>query len=148
MNGYHPTPGPNLYAPRLVRVVHGIQKCVRCDKPVLDNVLQAGWGFQSCQRNEKEKGLFHRKCATEWWSLAIPPDAPAGHLAAIMGEDLARSILVKAFPQSAMLEPPELWGFPLNPGEEQAWIQVAVRAKERHTHRRSKLSHLISSFLL
>ena len=136
---YGPTPGPNLYQPRKIRVVSGILKCILCDRPMFRTTLQAGWCFVTCE---------HRRCDSESWALAIPPDAPAGHLALLCGEDAARLILVKAYPKSAPLEPPELWGYPLNPGNEQAWIQVAVRPRERHLHRRSKLSHLIASFLL
>lgn len=139
MNEYVPTPGPNLYSPRLIRVVSGIQKCPRCEKPLFRSTLQAGWAFLTCE---------HRRCDTEWWTLAIPPDAPAGHLALMVGEDAARLLLLRAFPKSASLEPPELWGYPLNPGDAQAWVQVAVRPRERHIHRTSKLSHLIASFLL
>ena len=138
MNEYHPTPGPNLYTPRLVRVVSGIQKCMACQKPLFRTTLQAGWSFLTCE---------HKRCDQEMWSMAIPPDAPAGHLCAIMGEDTARLLLVKAFPQSAALDTPELWGFPLNPNDEQAWIQVAVRPRERHLYRTAKLSSLLHHFL-
>lgn len=132
-------PAPNLFQPRKIRVVSGIQSCIACDKPIFRTTLQAGWAFVTCE---------NKRCDAEAWSLAIPPDAPAGHLCAIMGEDQARLVLVKAFPQSATLEPPNLWGYILNPGDEQAWVQVAVRPRERHLHRRSKLSHIITSFLL
>lgn len=136
---YGPTAGPNLYCPRLVRVVSGIQTCVRCDSPLFRSLLQAGWGFQECQKD--------RTCGESWWSLALPPDAPAGHLCAIMGEDVARVLLAKAFPLSASLEPPELWGYEINPSSDTAWVQVAVRPRERHLHRTSKLTHILTSLL-
>lgn len=131
--------GPDLYSPRLIRVVQGIQKCPRCEKPFFRSTLQAGWGFVTCE---------HKKCDQETWHLAIPPDAPAGHLAMLCGEDAARILLVRAFPHSAPLEPPELWGYPLNATDEQAWIQVAVRPRERHLHRRSRIAQLIHAFVL
>lgn len=148
MNESHPTPGPDLYAPRLIRVVSGIQTCPCCGKPVLDNILQAGWGFQSCNKAWRENRIYHRKCATEWWSLALPPDAFAGYLAAIMGADAARDLLVKAWPKSASLEPPQLWGFPLNSTDDTAWVQVAVRPRERHLHRRTRITQLVTALLL
>lgn len=134
------TPQPHdLYSPRKLRVVSGIQRCIKCDKPLFHTILQAGWAFEECQ---------HRRCAQPWWSLAIPPKAPASHLAAIVGDDIAKIILAKGFPQSAPLEPPALWGFPLNPTAEQTWLQVAVRPRERHIHRTSRLTQLVTAFLL
>lgn len=136
---YTPTPGPDLYRPRLVRVVTGIQKCPRCEKPTFRSIQQAGWGFHTCE---------HKRCDQEWWSFTLPPDAFAGYLAAVMGEDVARQVLLRAFPQSASVEPPELWGYPLNETDEVAWIQVAVRPRERHLHRQSRITHLLRAFLV
>lgn len=139
----------DLFRPRKLRVIAGIQRCIRCDKPYMHGDLQAGWAFQSCGRNARASNpKFRARCDGSWWSLALPPDAPAGHLCAIMGEDLAKLILARGFPGSAALAPPELWGYILNSGNEQAWLQVAVRPRERHIHRRSKLSQIITSFLL
>lgn len=139
MNYSAPTPGPDLYSPRLIRVVQGIQHCPRCSHKVFQTVQQAGWGFQTCEK---------QRCSQEWWSLALPPDAPAGHLAMLCGEDAARILMLRAFPHSASLEPPDLWGYPLNATDEQAWIQVAVRPRERHLHRRSRITQLIHAFVL
>lgn len=120
----------------MIRVVSGIQRCMKCEKPMFRTTLQAGWSFLTCE---------HKRCDQEHWALAIPPDAPAGHLCAIMGEQTARILMVKAFPHSATLEPPELWGYPLTEGDEQAWIQVAVRPRERHLHRKTKLAPLLNA---
>lgn len=134
-----PTQGPNLFAPRKIRVVSGIQTCIKCDKPMFRTTQQAGWGFQTCE---------HKRCDSEMWTLALPPDSFAGYLAAILGEDASRIVLAAAFPKSAELEPPELWGYMLNQGDEQAWIQVAVRPRERHLHRRSRILQLATAFFL
>jgi hypothetical protein len=139
VNEYVPTPGPDLYRPRLIRVVTGAQPCPKCEKVLHRSYSQSGWGFHTCE---------HRKCDQEFWSLALPPDAFAGYLAAVVGEHGARALLVKAFPKSAHLEPPELWGFQLNPTDDTAWIQVAVRPRERHLHRRSRIAPLINALLL
>ena len=78
--------GPDLFRPRVIRVVSGIMKCIRCDKALFHTVLQAGWAFQECQ---------HSKCSQTWWSLAIPPDAPV--------------VNVKLPPADAPLVKEEVW---------------------------------------
>lgn len=139
----------DLFRPRKLRVIAGIQRCIRCDKPYLHGDLQAGWAFHTCGRNaHASRPRFRARCDACWWSLALPPEAPAGYMCAIMGEDLAKIVLARGFPESAAFDEPELWGYILNPGNEQAWLQIAVRPRERHLYRRSKLSHLITSFLL
>jgi hypothetical protein len=128
---------PNLFNPRRVRVVKGIMRCMKCEEALYRTTIQAGWAFQTCE---------HKRCDAEFWSLALPPDSFGGYLAALVGEQMAETIIRKAWlNESKGLQLHELWGLMLNEGDEGAWIQVAVRPRERHLHRRTPIRQFLKA---
>lgn len=127
---------PDLFKPRMVRQVKGIMRCVRCEKSVFRTTLQAGWCFQTCE---------HAKCDAEWFSLALPPDSFGGYLAALIGEPMAESLIRKAWPDMAKSPAADLWTLMLNEGDDGAWIQVAVRPRERHLYRRTPIRQFLKA---
>jgi hypothetical protein len=128
---------PDLFKPRLIRHQRGVMRCVRCEETVFRTNLQAGWCFQTCE---------HKRCDAEWFALALPPDSFGGYLAALVGEPMAETIIRKAWPSEAKdRQLHELWTLMLNEGDEGAWIQVAVRARERHLHRRTPIRQFLKA---
>lgn len=128
---------PDLFKPRLIRQVKGTMRCVRCEEIVFRTTLQAGWCFQTCE---------HKRCDAEWFALALPPDSFGGYLAALVGEPMAETIIRKAWAPDAKDRPtPDLWGLMLNEGDDGAWIQVAVRPRERHLYRRTPIRQFLKA---
>lgn len=137
---------------RTVRVCRGIIRCPVCDKMVMHTDLQAGWAFQSCQRNMDRtfvrSGTHRGRCQGAWWALALPPDAFGGYLAGILGDDSAAALIRRAWPETKSLPDRALWSFLLNEGDEPAWVQVSVQPSERHTHRRTAITKLMHALAL
>jgi hypothetical protein len=130
---------PDLFRPRLIRKVSGAMRCVRCEKTVFRTNLQAGWCFQTCE---------HQRCDAEWFALTLPPDSFGGYLAALVGEPLAETIIRKAWPETKAAQLHELWGLMLNEGDDGAWVQVAVRPRERHLYRRTPIRQFLQALSL
>lgn len=128
----------NPFSPRAIRLVRGIVTCMRCDKKCFKSTLQHGWGFQTCE---------HKRCDFEWWSLALPPDCFGGWLAAMVGERDAALLITQCFPRHAASPAPQLWYAQLIDGDEPAWIQVAVRPRERHLYRTAKVADFLHLLL-
>lgn len=95
--------------------------------------------FQTCE---------HKRCDFEWFCVALPPDAFGGYLAATLGEASAANLIRRLWPEAIGLPDSDLWLKALNEGEETAWIQVAVRPRERHLYRQSPLRDLLRAFSL
>lgn len=127
-----------LYTPRLIRLVTGIVTCPACTRKCYKSHLQSGWGFQTCE---------HSRCDTEWLGVALPPDSFGGYLAAILGDRDAAHLIARCWPQHATAPQPQLWYVSLNPSNETAWIQVAVRARERHLYRTQRISEYLPLLL-
>jgi len=133
-----PTPAPlDLYAPRLIRVASGIQRCVRCQRPIFKTITQSGWGFHTCE---------HKRCDQEWWALALPPECFGGWLAAVAGERDATHLISRCWPEFARDRAPQLWYTQLST-EEPTWIQIAVRARERHLYRQANMRDFLPKLL-
>jgi hypothetical protein len=111
-------------------------RCMRCEASLFRTTIQAGWAFQTCE---------HKRCDAEFWSLALPPDSFGGYLAALVGEPMAETLIRKAWPESAKLPTSNLWSLMLNEGDEGAWIQVAVRPRERHLYRRTPIRQFLKA---
>lgn len=134
----HVPPPIALYSPRLIRLVTGIVTCPACHRKCFKSHLQSGWGFQTCE---------HSRCDTEWWGIALQPDCHGGYLAAVLGERDAAYLITRCWPEYAADSPPHLWYAALNPGNETAWIQVAVRPRERHLYRTAKIAEYLPLLL-
>lgn len=128
---------PNLYSPRRIRLLTGRVTCPQCDKPCFRSHLQAGRSFQTCE---------HKRCDTEWWLLALPPDCFAGWLAAILGEREAQRLVTHCWPNLASTPLPQLWYQQLAE-DEPTWIQIAVRPRERHLYRHANAKDLLTVLL-
>lgn len=139
MNSPTPMLAHNPLSPRMVRYIAGIVACPRCGKKCFHSVLQSGWAFQRCD---------HGRCDQEFWCLALPPECFGGWLSAICGDHVAALLIARCWPELAATSPPDLWYTQLTTGDDPAWIQVAVRPRERHLYRQSKirdfLPHLLS----
>jgi hypothetical protein len=128
---------PDLFNPRRVRVVKGMMRCMKCEEGLYRTTIQAGWAFQTCE---------HKRCDAEFWSLALPPDSFGGYLAALVGDQMAETIIRKAWPLESNGKPlNDLWSLMLNEGDDGAWIQVAVRPRERHLHRRTPIRQFLKA---
>lgn len=128
----------NLFNPRHIRLVRGIITCPACARKCFKNFLQYGRAFQTCE---------HSRCDTEWLSIALPPDCFGGYLAATMGAHQAEAIIRRCWPHLGTVEPPTLWTTNLIDGDEPAWIQMAVRPRERHLYRQATVTELLTHLL-
>lgn len=111
---------------------------MKCQKKCFKSFLQAGRSFQTCE---------HSRCDFEWFAIALPPDCFGGWLAAVVGERDAAYLIARCWPQHAASPPPHLWYTQLIDGDEAAWIQVAVRPRERHLYRTSDIKDLLPKLL-
>ena len=146
----HPPPTLALYAPRLIRLVRGVISCPRCGKNCIHSILQSGRAFQSCRvqlSTHVERMHSRGRCEMEWWALALPPDCFGGWLAAVAGERDAAYLITRCWPSLATTLPPALWHTQLITGTEPAWIQVAVKSRERHLYRQAPIGELLHHLL-